>query len=49
LKPRRFSEQEMNLVSSRRNGIIAMKNSAPPIGENLRIFCALEGVTGNGE
>ena len=49
LKPRRLREQEMNLVSSRRNGKIAMKNAAPSAGEKLRILRALDGVTGNGE
>src|SRR6266852_7842822 len=39
----------MNLVSSRRNGKITMKDAAPPAGKKLRILSALNGVAGNGE
>src|SRR6202035_4951569 len=49
LEPRRFGKQKMNLVSSRRNRIRAVKNAAPPIGEKHGIFCALNRVTRNGE
>src|SRR6266851_8704419 len=49
LKPRRFGEQQMNLVSSRRDGKITMKDAAPPAGKKLRIFSALNSVAGNGE
>src|ERR1700752_2558215 len=48
LKPRRFSEQEMNLVGSRRNGIAAVKDAAPPTRENLRVFGALDRVARHG-
>src|SRR5260370_28470107 len=49
LKPRRFCEQQMNLVSSRRDGKITMKDAAPPAGKKLRILSALNSVARNGE
>src|SRR5580692_544477 len=42
LKPGRFSEQEMNLVCSRRNGVVTMKDTTPPSREKLWIFRALD-------
>src|SRR5260370_7812252 len=47
LKPRRFSEQEMNLVSSRRDRKITMNDAAPPAGKKQRIFAALDSVVRN--
>src|SRR5258708_4673084 len=49
LKPRRFSEQEMNLVSSRRDRKITMNDAAPPAGKKQRIFASFDSVVRNGE
>src|SRR5260370_2504483 len=49
LKPRRFREQQMNLVSSRRDGKITMKDAPPPAGKKLRILNALNIVARNGQ
>src|SRR5260370_41966415 len=49
LKPRRFSEQEMNLVSSRRGRQITINDPPPPAGKKQQNFPALATEGRNGE
>src|ERR1700733_8906538 len=49
LKPLRLGEQEMSLVSPRRNGIAAMKDAASPTGKECGLVSSLDSVARNGE
>src|SRR5271156_3929634 len=49
LKPLRFGEEEMSLISPRRDGIAAMKDAASPTGKELGLFSSLDSVARNRE
>src|SRR6266699_2714146 len=44
-----FGEQEMDFVSPRRHRILAVKDTAPASGKELRVICALDCMAGNRE
>src|SRR5580704_2240771 len=49
LEPLRLGEEEMSLVSPRRDGIAAMKDAASPTGKERGLFSSLDSVARNRE